>query len=93
MLALGVLVAALGGLLVIAGIGTCLTGCASGLEEQTMVSAYGADQIECVYVANDRGQADSCRTAVKNYWCGPEGPLREAGACTFTPPTDGGSHP
>lgn len=66
--------------------------CGPSIEQQSMVSAYGADQLECVYIANDRGQADSCRDAVRGYWCGPKGPLREAGACAYVPAADGG-HP
>jgi hypothetical protein len=62
--------------------------------QQAEVAAYGADQIQCVSLADTRAQADSCIAAVKARWCGDGGALREAGACSYDTTTvalDGGT--
>ena len=49
--------------------------------QQAEVASYEAQQIQCVTLAANRGQADQCRMAVKDSWCGDGGALKEAGAC------------
>ena len=60
-------------------IATAIGGCASVLQAE--VNDYGGLQVECVNVADSRPAADSCRLAVRNYYCKNGGPLNDAGAC------------
>ena len=71
-------------IVILAALGTC--GCGSGISalEQAEVTAYGAEQIQCVTLATTRAQADACRGAIKENWCGPGRPLQEAGACSVS---------
>jgi len=74
-------------LALLAFLASCL-GC-SGSQTTTLynegnVAAYAAEQIECVQLAATRGQADSCRDAIKENWCSPGRPLAEAGACSVS---------
>lgn len=62
-----------------------LAGCSGGVStiamQQAEVATYEAQQIQCVTLAANRGQADECRNKVKETWCGDGGLLREAGGC------------
>lgn len=72
------------------GVACCGSGTPTPVE-QAEVAAYGSTQVICSQTSATTAAADACRNAVKAFWCGDGGALREAGACAYSAPKiDGG---
>ena len=52
-------------------------GCAS----TTALESYRSEELACVSKAATKAEADACRSAVEDHYCGPGGALRDAGGC------------
>lgn len=93
-LALGILVAALGGVLVIAGIGTCLGGCAPStalVQGEAQLGAWTADDGVCVQGGTTRAEIDACRDSMRRFFCGADGGVMvDSGACANVTLSTGG---
>ena len=70
-----------------------MVGCGGGLgtpAQQADIAAFAAEDNACVTDNSLRATIDACKDAVRARWCGVNGQLYDAGACTYSAPSDGG---